>query len=725
MDCVCGFLVAILFHNHDNKYSVIKIRLDQKKDENIVIIGYFDIPKKEELVKYFGKYIEHPRFGRQFQIESLERVLPGDNEGVIRFLSSSLFPKIGEATAKKIIDALGDDCLNKIQENPSVLDDVNIKKEHKKTISEVLQKHMHLNESMNFFISHGLNMKELIKLDSFYKDRLLSIVKANPYTIVEDVDGIGFKTADRIAKSMGIEDNDPRRIKAAIVYALSYICFHSQDTYTDLHNVFHQCRQQVEGLDDDTFFYHFNSLVSLGKIIMEGERIFPLELYVGEKNIAKYLFPYLKKRIGYHDDKVIEKEVTVIEENLGIKYETEQKAAIKSAVTNGLTIITGGPGTGKTTILQAIIKLMKKLNTEQRIILCAPTGRASKRMSDLSGVEASTIHRLLAWDLDTNRFAKNFENPVEGDVLIVDEFSMVDTILFYRLLDATTSFKQLILIGDDEQLPPVSPGDVLHDLLAMNYPSTISLVKIHRQSEKSGIIPLSYNIRHGSFNDYDITGKDDITYLPCQHYQIKDYLVKVIKNLLEAGFDQKDMQVLVPKYDGIVGITNLNDLLQNIFNPYSIDKKEIVIGRNIYRINDKILQLKNQPDDDVYNGDIGILEEIVLKEESEDGKDELLINFDGNLVRYTSATFINITLAYCISVHKSQGSEYPIVIMPMDYEYRVMLKRKLIYTGITRTKKHLFIIGNAAAFKYGVEHLEIRKRNSSLQERLYELFAPK
>lgn len=714
MEEIKGYLITTLFHNEKNKYSVIKIRLDQKKDENVVIVGYFDIPKKEDLIKYFGNYVDHQKYGKQFLIEQYEKVMPNDNEGVIRYLSSSTFKGIGSATAKVVVDALGKECLELIRNDPSILDQVNIKQKHKETIVEGLQINSHLEEAQRLFIGHGLNMKELIKLDAFYGEDLVNIILSNPYQMVEDINGIGFKTADRIAEHLKIEKDDPRRIKSAIVYALSSLCFQTQNTFANEKILYKEFLKIIPNTDYDYFIEVLNELIKQYKIILEEDRLYPLELYTAEVKTSQYLARYINKDIMPIGEDFLIKKLQIIEEKEGIIYSESQKKAIISSINSPISLIIGGPGTGKTTILKAIIKLLQEVNNSLIIKLCAPTGRASKRMSELTGVEATTIHRLLAWDLDTNKFSRTFDDPVFGDILIIDEFSMVDISLLYHLLDATMNFKQIIFIGDEEQLPPVSPGNVLKELVDMNFNFTHKLVDIYRQDENSGIIPLSYNVREGTL-DVNNLNKDDVKFFNANNMLIKDYIIKIVQTFLNNGYEQKDLQILAPKYDGVVGIYALNDLLQNIFNPQDELKKEHRSGRFIYRVGDKILQLKNQPDDDVYNGDIGILIDI---EKTEKGKTYLLVDYDGTIVKYDSNTIINITLGYCISVHKAQGSEYNVVIMPIDYEYGIMLRRKLIYTGITRTKKYLYLLGNLMMLKKGVERVDDFKKNFTLRDRL-------
>lgn len=721
MEQVKGYVVATLFHNVNNHYSIIKIRIDQKKDEKLTIVGYFDIPEKNELIMYHGEYVDHERFGRQFKAEFIEKVLPNSNEAVIRFLSSSLFPKVGTKTAEKVVEALGENCLNLIKEDETVLESVDIKDELKQTILNVLKNNNRIEEQIKLFVGYGLNMKEIIKLDAFYGKEMTNVLLSDPYQMVIDIDGIGFKTADRIAKNMNIDEDDPRRLRAAVLYCLDEICFRTQNTYTDVHTLFMTVIKFLPFMNEEIFMECFSDLASVNNLIFENNRVYPLKLFIAEKEVAFDLAQFINRKIVGLNEEEIYNEIDNIEHRLGIKYESKQVEAIVHAITSGMTIITGGPGTGKTTILKAIIKIFNNLFSNKTIVCCAPTGRAAKRMSELTGEEATTIHRALVWDLDTNQFSKDKDDPLFGDVLIIDEFSMVDINLFYHLLDATQNFKQIILIGDDEQLPPVSPGSVLNELMSMNLENTIKLEKIYRQGEDSGIIPLASDIRVGKLNVENLN-KSDVKFINVDKYNLKNVLLSLLEEKIYSGDELQDIQILAPMYDGQCGITYLNEVLREYFNPASINKKEMQIGKTIYREGDKVLQLKNQPSDDVYNGDIGFIVEIKNKEEDEEiKKSTITVDFDGNFVTYDYSTFVNLTHAYCISVHKSQGSEYKNVFLLSFWEHRIMLKRKLLYTGITRTKNNLYILGDLSSFEFGIKQEDLKQKNISLKEKLIKL----
>lgn len=718
LETVTGYVQNILFFSESSHYVIARMKIDQKKDETVVLVGYFEVPKRQELCRFEGEYVTHPRYGRQFKVSSYEKLMPEGKEAVVRFLSSSLFPGVGVRTATKIVEDLGTDCLKQIQEDSQILETIDIKAEIKASIRRGIQKSTRLNDAVKLFVGHGIPLKYLLKMEAVYKDLIVQKVQENPYNLVRDIDGIGFRIADRIALSMGINPLDTRRIEAFILDLVKQVCFSTQNTFTDREELFFQLFKQEPSLEKEIAAEAFDRLVAREDLIVEDQRIYPVNLYDAELGIAKRL-AHLSSKTAFFDHQNVQKDIFDIENESGISYNDEQKQAIETCLSEGITLLTGGPGTGKTTVVNAIIRILERRFPSASIILAAPTGRSAKRLSELSERNATTIHRLLKWDLETNHFACDAYNPVEGDILIVDEFSMVDTQLFYHLLEATHRFQKILLIGDDEQLPPVSPGDVLRDLLLSKYFATVRLIQIHRQSEQSGIIPLAYQMRNGHVVEQDLIG-NDIKFLSCYASDAGQLVLQAIEGAVEVGYTQQDIQVLAPMYDGVAGIRNINRILRDYFNPSTELKKEIIIGSTIYREGDKILQLKNQPDDDIYNGDIGFITEIIRKNDDFDRQDRILVDFDGRVVAYSGLDFQNITHAYCISVHKSQGSEYAYVIMLIFKEYRQMLRRKLLYTGVTRAKQQLLLIGEFDALAKGVKHLERAVRKTTLQLRIQQ-----
>ena len=409
--------------------------------------------------------------------------------------------------------------------------------------------------------------------------------------------------------------------------------------------------------------------------------------------------------------------LTNYEKTQSICYAAKQKEALNYFLKSSCMILTGGPGTGKTTIVQALLKVYSGLYPDDRIGLVAPTGRAAKRLTELTGIYACTIHRLLKWDLHSNTFAMNKSNPLDLDVLIIDEFSMVDCLLLSKLFEAGRGINKVLFIGDYHQLPSVAPGNILQDLMEAGV-KTIELDEIFRQAKDSGIIQLAHHILHNEIENMDLFEQyRDINFFPCINYDVVKNVKIIVKKAIGEGYDTNDIQVLVPMYQGVAGIDALNDALQDVFNPIDEFNDSYQIGRKEYRVGDKILQLKNRPDDDVFNGDIGTLVEICRKDNFEYLQDTLIVDFDGNFVEYTSNTFNTITHAYCMSIRKSQGNEFKIVIMAVLSDYYIMLRRNLLYTAITRAKQSLFILGSSKAFMHGLANYQDSRRKTSLKSR--------
>ena len=712
-----GYIKKIRFYSESSNYIVALIEVEQE-DKLITMNGYMNNFNDYDKYLFIGDYEIHPKYGKQFKLSEYRIVLAKESDEIVKYLSSPLFKGIGKKLAQQIVDSLGEDCLTKIKADKHSLDLViGMTEKRRDTIYDTLTSGDYDQEVMQFFMGHGISLKNLGLIQAFYQEKTLEILQNNPYQLIEDIDGIGFKTADDLALKTGGTLDNPNRIKAAIVYSIKQYGFNTGSTYCLLEEILNMFKKIIYNLEESMFYDYLEELIDEGLIIKEDERYYYHEMYEAEENIAKYL----KIRINRPDELFDEDEVNRLlrnyEKNQNITYALKQKEALNYFLKSSVMILTGGPGTGKTTIVQALLKVYAALYPEDRIGLVAPTGRAAKRLTELTGISACTIHRLLKWDLHSNTFAMNKNNPLDIDVLIIDEFSMVDCLLLSKLFEAGRRISKILFIGDHHQLPSVAPGNVLQDLMQTGI-KTIELDEIFRQAKDSGIIQLAHHIINNEIEDMEIFNQyRDINYFPCLNYDVVKNVKTIVKKALNEGYDVNDIQVLVPMYQGVAGIDALNDALQDVFNPRDEFIESYKIGRVEYRIGDKILQLKNRPDDDVFNGDIGTLIDICRKDNFEYLQDTLIVDFDGNIVEYTSQNFNTITHAYCMSIHKSQGNEFKIVIMAVLSDYYVMLRRNLLYTAITRAKQSLFILGNSKAFMHGLNNYQDGRRKTTLKIR--------
>ena len=713
---ITGKIGTIIYRNESNSFTVAKFRLYELSEKDITITGYFPALVKDVLYQLVGEYKEHPRFGMQFIVQSARRILPTDESSVVAYLSSPLFPGIGRRYAQVIVDTLSTNALYILRDDPNALDSVpGTTPKKKQAVRDGLVLPGDQEEAIRFFTTHGLGIRNIMRLDRIYGAKVLEMIKENPYRLIDEVDGIGFKTADKLALSMGIEMDDVRRIKAAATSSVMEECMRTGDSFVLYERLVNVLQRQLYGIDFDPEST-IDACVRDGKLIMEEDRIYHPSQFDSETTISRYfdLFPMIP--LEPFDPYQLETGINGLQDVKGILYDTSQVEAIRTFFHEPLTILTGGPGTGKTTVVGAMISLFKFLYPHASITCCAPTGRAAKRMSELTGADSSTIHSLLKWDLESNTFGRNEAEPLSIDMIIIDEFSMVDPWLFAQLLKAGTQFKKILIVGDQDQLPPVAPGSTLRDMILCRRFPVIALSHIYRQKEGSDVIELAHRIRQGIADATDFN--KDIRWLPCAVHDVKNVVLAVVNEALNKGYGINDIQILAPKYSGIAGIDALNHAMQKMVNPPADFKQELKVGYVTFRVSDKILQLKNQPTDDVYNGDIGILIEIIPAAFDENKQNRIIVDFDGRIVDYTLETFINITLAYCISVHKAQGSEYPIVLLPCVRESANMLSRRLIYTAVTRASKALILIGEPESFAKGVATQDKQPRDTTLTRRL-------
>jgi len=742
---VKGRPIVTIFHNEQNLYTVLRIRVDETNDQyddkEAVITGYFPKIHEQETYVFFGEFKEHPKFGLQFHTNHFRKDMPQTKQGVIAYLSGEMFKGIGKKTAENIVETLGENAISKILNQPSLLDSIpKLPPEKAKMLYDTLMEHQGLEQVMVALNQYGFGPQISMRIYQAYKDETLSIIQKNPYQLVEDIEGIGFGRADELGYQLGISGNHPDRIKAACLYTLENESMQTGHVFLHAENLLEQVKSLLEeNKRDQIEFTDISSeLIKLeeeGKIIGEEKRIYLPSLFFAEKGLVTSINRILKQT--EYSEQFPESEFLLalggLEERLGVQYAPSQREAIQNALMSPMLILTGGPGTGKTTVIKGIVELYGELHgcsLEPKdylkkdepfpILLAAPTGRAAKRMTESTGLPAVTIHRLLGFN-GTEGFDRDEASPLEGKILIVDETSMLDIWLANQLFKALPEHIQVIMVGDEDQLPSVGPGQVLKDLLQSERIPTVRLTDIYRQAEGSSIIELAHDIKKG-FLPPNVTAKQaDRSFIRCSTAQVAQVVEKVALNAKNKGYTAKDIQVLAPMYRGPAGIDRLNVLLQEIFNPNPDGKrKEIAFGDVKYRIGDKVLQLVNQPESNVFNGDIGEIISIIYAKENTEKQDMIYISFEGNEVEYTRQDLNQITHAYCCSVHKSQGSEFPIVILPITRSYYRMLQRNLIYTAITRSKQSLIICGEEDALRMGIERADELQRQTTLCQKLQE-----
>lgn len=739
-----GKHLVTIFHNEQNLYTVLRIRVEetneQYEDKEAVITGYFPRIHEQETYVFFGEVKEHPKFGVQFHATHFRKDLPQSKQGIISYLSSDMFKGIGKKTAEKIVDTLGEKAITRIIENPSVLDQIpKLAPEKAKELYDTLMEHQGLEQIMVALNEYGFGPQLSMKIYQVYKEQAIDVIQENPYKLVEDIEGIGFGRADELGSQLGLTGNHPDRIKAACLYTLENSSLQGGHVFMDAQELLVNVKKLLE--DNQKVEIEFTDIskeiIKLGeegKLIAEEQRIYLPSLYYSEKGLVSNIKRILEQTD--YEDQFPESEFLLalgnLEERLGVQYGPSQKEAIQTALMSPMMILTGGPGTGKTTVIKGIVELYAELHgcsldpkdykkeEPYPFLLAAPTGRAAKRMTESTGLPAVTIHRLLRWN-GAEGFEHNEDQPLEGKILIVDETSMVDIWLAHQLFKSLPDNIQVIVVGDEDQLPSVGPGQVLKDLLDSGRVPTVRLTDIYRQAEGSSIIELAHQIKKGYLPDDVARQQPDRSFIKCATSQIPQVVEKVVANAKQKGYSPKNIQVLAPMYRGPAGIDRLNELLQELFNPNTDGtRKELGFGDVKYRIGDKILQLVNQPEANVFNGDMGEVVAIFYAKENTEKQDQLIVSFDGIEVTYNRADLSQITHAYCCSVHKSQGSEFPIVVLPVVKSYYRMLRRNLIYTAITRSKQFLILVGEEEALKMGIERGEDTERNTTLVEKLVQ-----
>ncbi|PTU81959.1 ATP-dependent RecD-like DNA helicase [Staphylococcus pasteuri] len=732
-----GTVEAILFQNSDNYYTVLKvdtIETNESFDTMPTVVGFLPNVVEGDVYTFKGQTVEHPRYGKQLKAETFEKELPQTKDAIISYLSSDLFKGIGKKTAQNIVNTLGENAINDILNDASVLEKVpSLPKKKQKQIAEQIASNQESEKVMIRLHDLGFGPKLASSIYQYYGAETLSVLDKNPYQLVYDIKGIGFSKADQLAQKIGIKFDDPERLKAGLLFTLEEECIKQGHTYIPNDQIiaatFNVLTQNNNNDDNQINHEHLQTmLLQLNeekRLIVDKEKISIPSLYYSELKSVQNLY-----RIKTHTTKLKEIEqsdlqlhIGDIETNNEVSYAASQKDALQTAINSKIMLLTGGPGTGKTTVIKGIVELYAEVHgisldyddyqeDDYPVVLAAPTGRASKRLQESTGLEAMTIHRLIGWNQDTQP-EDILDNEINARLIIIDEMSMVDTWLFHQFLSAVPLDAQIILVGDEDQLPSVGPGQVFKDLIDSNTIPRVNLTEVYRQQDGSSIIELAHRMKLGQ--PIDITQRfHDRSFINCGTEQIPNVVEKVVNSAVNKGYDMSDIQVLAPMYKGNAGIKRLNQILQSILNPKEKDTREIEFGDVVFRKGDKVLQLVNRPNDNIFNGDIGVIVGIFWAKENALNKDVLVVDFEGNEITFTRQDMLELTHAYCTSIHKSQGSEFPIVIMPIVKQYFRMLQRPILYTGLTRAKQSLVLLGDPQAFDIGL--------NTNGQKRLTQLF---
>ena len=729
MKNVEGYLNKIIFHNKENNYYILSIFLNDNYDfvdgDYLSVVGTFDDIDfiEDNLYSFKGQIVQHRKYGTQLSAIVAEAVIEKDKDAIVSYLSSSIFQGIGRKTAELIVDSLGVEALDKIYDDKTTLYDIKgIPTSRKDIIYNTIIANKQTQDIILKLNEYNLSNNLILKIYNFYKHNTLRTITENPYSLIKDIKGINFKTVDKIAEINNIEANDRERILYGFIYTVNTFCFSTGNTYImknallyNTFNVLYSSRNIA--VDKEDILNALTYCLDTGKLVELEEKIFLPEIYYSEYAIYNDIERRLDKQNSVDiSDELLDKYIGEIEEELGIEYDIVQIAAIKNSIINNFSILTGGPGTGKTTIILAIIKVFQKLNnyslsdlqdeTKSILTLCAPTGKAAKRMAESTGLYASTIHKAIGWTVeDENMEEFVSEKRIKSELVIIDETSMIDVFLMYNLLKIIHPDAKILLVGDNDQLPSIAPGNVLNDLINAQVIPTVKLNKVFRQSEHSSIINISHSIRNNI--PFDILENfDDKEFLLATKNEVLDVITTTYDSILKESKKEK-IQILAPIYKGGAGINEINKTIQTLFNQNEL---QVEYGDLIYKVDDRVMQLVNRPEDNIFNGDIGYVYDIF----KETGKIKIVIDYDDNFVTYEKQELNQITLSYACSIHKAQGSEFENVIIPFIDSYNFMLNKNLTYTSITRAKKKLILCGDPNVFYKSIEPTNTVIRQTAL-----------
>ncbi|MGF3141307.1 SF1B family DNA helicase RecD2 [Facklamia sp. P13064] len=731
-ELIVGSVESTIFENDQNFYKVLRISVDLDQtsllvDEELVITGQFTTIHYDTPYQFFGKLVHHPRFGQQFSVTRYQQLMPTSRRGLIDYLSSNRFKGVGPKTATKIVESLGETAIDQILDDPNALDKVSgLTAKVANQLRASLLKFQGTERIFMQLSEWGFGPNLADRIYKKFQSNTLEQIKENPYQLVIEIEGIGFTKADKLAEQLGIQPDAAERIASAITMAVAQISTDQGDTYVPIPDSLRTARDLLEKsrpflIEDDLLTKGLDLAIIQDQLLVLGEDLVIPSIFYAEYGSSKKIHDYLMaEQVKRFEAEEIDQAIEDVMALIKIDYDQEQQQALKLAIQSPLSIITGGPGTGKTTLVQGLIYLhailhgydladLNEDNFDSPIRLAAPTGRAAKRMQETSHLPASTIHRLIGYNREST--LRDFEPMIiDGSLLIIDEMSMVDVWLMNWLLQAIPYEMQVVFVGDKDQLPSVGPGKVFSDMIDSGLIPTVSLSKIYRQSDDSSIVHLAHHIRQGYLPEDFLAKHNDRSFIPCSAQQVSDVVGQIVAAAIKKGFNSQTLQVLASMYKGPGGINQINDLMQEMLNPASSKKREIKHFDQVYRIGDKVLQLVNNTEEGVYNGDIGKITAILTAKESSNNVEEVIVDFDDNEIHYRKNELDQLTLAYCCSIHKAQGSEYDLVILPLVDRYSRMLRRDIIYTAVTRAVKSLVMVGNPQSFNKAVSQVQIERK---------------
>ncbi|WP_247948268.1 SF1B family DNA helicase RecD2 [Streptococcus constellatus] len=726
-----GTIERIIFENPSSFFRILLLNIDDTDadfdDFEIIVTGTMaDIIEGEDYT-FWGNLVQHPKYGEQLKLIRYERAKP-TSKGLVKYFSSDHFKGIGVKTAQKIVDLYGDNTIDKVLAEPEKLHDiVGLSAKNREAFIMKLRQNYGTERVLAKLSEYGISNKLAFQIQDFYKEETLEIVEHYPYQLVEDIQGIGFKIADQLAQSLGIESTAPERFRAGLLHTLLTQSMEKGDTYLEAKELLEHTIELLESsrqieLDPNSVADELAHLIEEDKVQNVDTKIFENSLFFAEEGICNNLLRILEKENqNKYEPEKIEAALTHIEEEFAISYDAIQKQAICHAIQHKIFILTGGPGTGKTTVINGIIAVYALLHgldlhksQDLPILLAAPTGRAARRMNELTGLPSATIHRHLGMTGDDD--TSHLDDYLDADFIIVDEFSMVDTWLANQLLSNISSNSKLLIVGDADQLPSVSPGQVLADLLKIPLLPQTKLEKIYRQGEDSTIVTLASQIQKGVLPPDFTEKKADRSYFEARSEHIPQMIERIVEAAIRSGIPAQDVQVLAPMYRGQAGIDHINKLMQDLINPAEKEQLIFEATDGQYRQGERVIHLVNDAESNVFNGDLGYITDLLPAKYTDSKQDELTINFDGNEIVYQRSEWYKIRLAYAMSIHKSQGSEFPVVILPITSSSHRMLQRNLIYTAITRAKSKLILLGEKSAFAFAVQNTGTT-RKTYLKER--------